>query len=274
MQYLSQLNDAVRFLRGHIGDPPDVSLVLGSGLGAAFASQVESERLNYSEIPHFPVSSVVGHAGQLAWGRHRGTRFCALMGRVHLYEGLEPRRVVFAVRALAMWGCRNFLITNAAGAVNREMAPGQLMLITDHINLQGANPLEGDNYDDLGQRFPDMSDPYHPDLRRLALQCARQLGIELRQGVYIAVRGPSYETPAEIRMCRTLGADAVGMSTVPEVIALNHMKRRVAGISCLTNMAAGILDQPLVHDEVLQVTERVKEDFARLVLSWTERMGA
>ncbi|HSR50180.1 MAG TPA: purine-nucleoside phosphorylase [Acidobacteriota bacterium] len=271
---MNQLKDAVRFLRGHIGDPPDVVLVLGSGLGGAFASQVESQRLSYTEIPHFPASSVVGHAGELAWGTHEQTRFCALMGRVHLYEGLPLERVVFAVRSMALWGTENFLITNAAGAVNEDFEPGELMLITDHINLQGANPLEGDNHEELGQRFPDMSEAYHPDLRRLALQCAGEVGIGLRRGVYIAVRGPSYETPAEIRMCRTLGADAVGMSTVPEVIALNHMQRRVAGISCLTNMAAGILDQPLVHDEVLGVTERVKGDFAKLVLKWTERLGA
>ena len=267
MKMLEELREAVAFLQERIGEPPAVAAVLGSGLGDAFLSQVDvTSRLSYPKIPHFPASSVVGHAGELGWGESEGVRFCALLGRVHFYEGLSLQRIVFAVRAMALWGVQNFIITNAAGAVNRDFAPGDLMLITDHINLQGDNPLTGDNEVELGARFPDMSCAYHKGLRQTALESARELGLELRQGVYVAVRGPSYETPAEIRMFGVIGADAVGMSTVPEVIALNHMGRRVMGISCLTNMAAGILDQPLIHDEVLQVTRQVQGDFSRLIV--------
>ncbi|MEE8585620.1 MAG: purine-nucleoside phosphorylase [Acidobacteriota bacterium] len=264
---LEELRKAAAFLRERIGEPPKLAAVLGSGLGDAFLSKVDvTSRLSYRQIPHFPASSVVGHAGVLGWGESEGVRFCALLGRVHLYEGPPLQRIVFAVRALALWGVQNFIITNAAGAVNRKFAPGDLMLITDHINLQGDNPLTGDNQDELGPRFPDMSCAYHQGLRQTALESAQELGQELRQGVYAALRGPSYETPAEIRMCEVIGADAVGMSTVPEVIALNHMGRRVMGISCLTNMAAGILDQPLIHDEVLQITRQVQGDFSRLIV--------
>lgn len=273
MEYLEQLQTAGRSLRDRIGEPPPVALVLGSGLSDALWQAVDMERIDYGEIPYFPVSSVVGHSGQLAWGESGATRFCALAGRVHLYEDISPRRVVFAVRALALWGVEHFIITNAAGAIRTEFSPGELMLITDHINLQGRNPLLGDNLDELGPRFPDMSQAYDRGLLERARRCALDLGVSLREGVYVALAGPSYETPAEIRMCATLGADAVGMSTVPEVIALNHMSRKVMGISCLTNMAAGILSQPLDHDEVLETTHRSREDFSRLLLRVVAELG-
>ncbi len=275
MKILEELQEAVAFLRERIGEPPQVAAVLGSGLGDAFLSKVNVEsRLPYRKIPHFPASSVVGHAGELGWGESQGIRYCALLGRVHLYEGLPLQRIVFAVRTMALWGVHNFIITNAAGAINRDFSPGDLMLITDHINLQGDNPLAGDNEKELGPRFPDMSCAYDKGLRRMAAESARELGLQFRQGVYVALRGPSYETPAEIRMCEAIGADAVGMSTVPEVIALNHMKRRVMGISCLTNMAAGILDQPLIHDEVLQVTQKAQDDFSQLIVRIIGKLGA
>lgn len=263
MNEMEKLRETVDFLGERFGTAPKVGLVLGSGLGEALAGDGQSERVSYGEIPHFPQSAVVGHAGELTVDASR--TYCALSGRVHLYEGHPPQRIVFAVRALALWGVQRFIVTNAAGAINQDFRPGELMLLTDHINLQGANPLEGDNLAPLGERFPDMSHAYSEEMRRLAIRCAQEMGLALRQGVYVAVRGPSYETPAEIRMCRTLGADAVGMSTVPEAIALNHMRRQVLGISCLTNMAAGILEQPLVHDEVLEVTRKARDDFARLL---------
>ena len=273
MQYVDQLKQAADFLKREIGSPPPVALVLGSGLGDAFTSRVQAQRMSYDRIPHFPVSTIVGHAGELAWGEHEDVPFCAMLGRVHLYEGLPAQRVVFAVRALALWGVEHFIITNAAGAVKADFAPGDLMLITDHINLLYDTPLIGDNYDELGERFVDLSEAYDRGLRRLARECANQERLQLRQGVYAAFRGPTFETPAEVRMARNLGADAVGMSTVPEVIALNHMGKKVLGISCLTNLAAGISATPLSHDEVLETTEMVKEQFSRLILRIVERIG-
>lgn len=273
MQELNELHEAVGFLRKAWGTAPRVAAVMGSGLGDAIGSRADLDRLPYGRIPHCPQSGVVGHAGELGLGQWNNVRFCIMLGRVHFYEGHSMPKVVFLVRALGLWGVEKFVITNAAGAVNREFEPGDLMLIRDHINFQGDNPLVGKNIKELGPRFPDMSTAYDPNLIQVADECAREQGLELQRGVYIAVRGPSYETPAEIRMCRALGADAVGMSTVPETIALNHMKRKVLGISCITNMAAGVLPQPLVHEEVLKVTERRKEPFARLILELIRRMG-
>ena len=268
--YQDQLNQAVDFLQHRFGSPPEVALVLGSGLGDFVESIPARDACPYSEIPHFPVSTVVGHAGMLTVASTERTRFCALQGRVHFYEGVSQAEIVFGVRAIALWGVQDFLITNAAGALNRKFSPGDLMLITDHINLQGDNPLVGPNLDELGERFPDMTEAYDPNLRSSLLHSATEVGLSLQQGVYVALKGPSYETPAEIRMLGVIGADAVGMSTVPEVIALNHMGRRAAGLSCITNMAAGMLDQKLVHDEVLEITQLVKRKFGQLMIRFLE----
>lgn len=258
------------FFKRRLGPPPDIALVLGSGLGDFVEQLADRSVLPFDQIPNFPVSTVVGHSGQLTHARTGDGSFCALQGRVHLYEGVPPSEVVFAVRALGFWGVDQFVITNAAGAVNLSFRPGDFMLIRDHINLQGDNPLCGPNLDLLGPRFPDMTEAYDSELRKSARHSAKELAMELREGVYVAVKGPSYETPAEITLCRTLGADAVGMSTVPEVIALNHMGKRVLGISCITNMAAGILPQKMRHEEVLETTSRIQSQFARLILNFLE----
>ncbi len=265
-EYTQKLKRASEFLRLRLDAPPETAMILGSGLGD-FVDQLEDRRsVPYAEIPGFPISSVVGHSGRLSVATACGKRLCALQGRVHFYEGVPPWEVVFPVRALAQWGVRRFVITNAAGAVNTAFSPGDLMLISDHINLLGDNPLCGPNLDELGERFPDMTQAYDPELRARAQRAAGRAGISCREGVYVAVRGPSYETPAEIRMLRTLGADAVGMSTVPEVIALNHLHRPVLGISCITNMAAGIRDEKMLHEDVLSTTRRVRDDFANLLI--------
>lgn len=270
--YLSRLEGAVAFLRARWGNAPPVALVLGSGLGDFLEVIPGATSLPYQEIPHFPVSAVVGHAGRLVVASHQEKRFCALQGRVHFYEGYPPDEVAFAVRALGLWGAETFLITNAAGGINPVFQPGDLMLIRDHINLMGSNPLRGPNLEILGERFPDMSEAYSASLLGLARSCAAALSLELKEGVYVGLAGPSYETPAEIRACRVLGADAVGMSTVPEVIALNHMHKQVLGLSCITNMAAGILPRKLRHQEVLETTRRVKEKFRALILTILERL--
>lgn len=265
-EYLKTLKQASEFLESRLGPAPPTGMILGSGLGE-FIDQLEDRRsLEYGDIPGFPVSTVVGHSGRLTVAAGADRRLCALQGRVHFYEGVAPWEVVFPVRALAGWGVREFVITNAAGAVNTAFSPGDLMLISDHLNLLGDNPLCGPNLDSLGERFPDMTHAYDPELRKRARRAAARAGVFCREGVYAAVRGPSYETPAEIRMLRTLGADAVGMSTVPEVIALNHLRCPVLGISCITNMAAGIRDEKMRHEDVLATTTRVRDDFARLLL--------
>jgi len=272
--YLKELEEAVRWLRDRIGEPPEYALVLGSGLGA-FVEEVRNSRtIPYQEIPYFPVSGVLGHKGQLTLVDSETARFCALQGRVHSYEGRSLGRVVFAVRVLATWGIESFIVTNAAGGINRGFSVGDLMLIDDHINLIGGNPLTGPNLGVLGPRFPDMTFAYDPGFRKKAKECSKKLRLSLREGVYAAVQGPSYETPAEIEMLRRLGADAVGMSTVPEVIALNHMGKRVLGISCITNMAAGVSGERMAHDDVIDTTTRVKDDFGRLILSVLEAGGA
>jgi purine-nucleoside phosphorylase len=249
-----------------------VAVVLGSGLADFVAEIPGLNALPYGEIPNFPEVSVEGHAGRLILARDFCPRgFCALQGRVHLYEGFSASEVVFSVRALALWGIEMFVITNAAGAVNTDFSPGDLMLITDHINLMGQNPLTGPNLEALGERFPDLTRAYHPRMLALAASCGEEAGMNLRRGVYCAVAGPSYETPAEVRMLRAIGADAVGMSTVPEVIALNHLRKRVLGISCIANMAAGMNEEQIHHSEVLRACAGAKEDFAGLLLSVAHR---
>ena len=265
--------ETVEFLRERIPVPPVVGGILGSGLGD-FAAAVEDRlEVPYARIPGFPASAVVGHAGTLVAGSLAGVPIVVLSGRIHFYEGHPMSAVVTPARVLGLLGCRDVVVTNAAGGIDKAFSAGDLMLISDHINLFGTNPLVGPNDDSFGARFPDMSDAYRSDLRRLAKAVARRVRVPLREGVYVGVTGPSYETPAEIRAFRTLGAHAVGMSTVPEVIALSHMGVGVLGISCITNMAAGVLKKPLRHDEVLETTRRVKDRFVRLLTALVAAIG-
>jgi purine-nucleoside phosphorylase len=253
-----RLAEAVSVVRSRTPLEPAIGLVLGSGLGA-FAETLEaSTAIPYREIPHFPGSSTSGHSGQLVLGRSGSVPVAVMAGRAHFYEGYPLDQVVFPVRVLRSLGAEVLILTNAAGAVNAAFAPGDLMIIEDHINLIG-NPLLGTNEESLGPRFPDMSDAYDVHLGQVAEEACRAAGAPVRRGVYIAMTGPSYETPAEIRMARALGADAVGMSTAPEVVAARHMGVRVLGISCLTNMAAGVSSRKLDHGEVLEAGERVKD---------------
>lgn len=263
---VERLDEARDFLLAETGVRPTIALVLGSGLGA-FADDLEGRvAIPFARIPHFPApTGVVGHAGEVVLGRVGRTPAAVLSGRIHFYEGSSMAEVVFPVRVLARLGARVVLLTNAAGGIRLSFHPGDLMLISDHINAFGAHPLIGPNEDRLGPRFPDMSSVYDPALRRLVKAEARRLRIPLREGVYLGNPGPSYETPAEIRAYRRLGADAVGMSTIPEALALRHMGVRVVGISTITNMAAGILKKPLLHEEVLETTQRVEKRFVRLL---------
>jgi len=271
-QLLARLDEAVAAVRARSPLRPQVGVILGSGLGAFGDSLDEAVTLPYTEIPYFPASTVVGHGGALVLGRCRGVPIAVMKGRVHFYEGYSLEQVVFPARVLCRLGIQTLVVTNAAGAVNKAYAPGELMVIEDHINLLG-NPMLGPNEEALGERFFDMSEAYDRGLRDAAAAACGAAGVRSHRGVYLALTGPSYETPAEIRAFRTLGADAVGMSTVPEVIAARHMGIRVAGLSCLTNMAAGVLDQKLDHREVLETGERVKEKLlevlAQLVLAAT-----
>jgi purine-nucleoside phosphorylase len=254
----TRLSEAVEAVKSRSELRPAIGLVLGSGLGAFAHTLDGAASIPYREIPHFPASSVSGHQGELVLGRSGGVPVAVMAGRVHYYEGHPLERVVFPVRMLGRLGIRILIVTNAAGSVNASFRPGELMLIEDHINLIG-NPLVGANEDSLGTRFPDMSAAYDGKLREAAEAACMSAGLTARRGVYLALSGPSYETPAEIRMARTLGADAVGMSTAPEVVAARHMGLRVLGISCITNMAAGISGQKLDHREVLAVGEKVKD---------------
>jgi purine-nucleoside phosphorylase len=249
-----------------------VAVVLGSGLGAFANELTDAEAIPYAEIPGWPVSTAVGHAGKLAFGKIGALDVAVMAGRVHLYEGYTPAQVVFGVRYLAARGVRSMIFTNAAGGINLGFERGALVLISDHINLQGSNPLVGANDDALGPRFPDMSEAYSRRLRALAHETGSELGIRLEEGIYAAVLGPSYETPAEIRYLRTIGADMVGMSTVPEAIAANHMGIEVLGISCVTNMAAGILAQKISHAEVLETGEMVRGTLVRFLKALLPRM--
>lgn len=258
------LTETAAYLRQKNVVDVDTAIILGSGLGDFAEELAEPVILPYAEIPHFPVSTVAGHAGRLVCGKLGEKKILAMQGRFHFYEGYPMEEVVFPVRVMAMLGIRRLIVTNAAGGVNPDFHPGELMLITDHINFMGTNPLIGANDDQLGPRFPDMSHAYDEQGLALARRAAQQAGIPLREGVYAAFTGPSYETPAEIRMVRTWGADAVGMSTVPEVIAANHAGMRVTGLSCITNLAAG-MQKFLNHEEVMATSARVKDDFKRLL---------
>ena len=242
-----------------------IGVVLGSGLGA-FADTLEDRvETAYSAIPNWPVSTAVGHAGKLVEGRIGHTKVIVLAGRAHLYEGYTAQQVTFGIRELHRRGVRSLVLTNAAGGINEKYRPGDLVLLSDHINLLGSNPLTGPNDDSLGPRFPDMSEAYSKHYRDLAHKAAHEMGIVLQEGVYAATPGPCYETPAEIRYMRAIGADLVGMSTVPETIAANHMGMKVLAISCVTNAAAGILPQKLVHEEVLETGARVRDTLVKLL---------
>jgi purine-nucleoside phosphorylase len=259
------MSEASDFIAARVPVQPRAAVVLGSGLGAFADTLEDAAAIPYSEIPGWPPSTAVGHAGKLVVGLLDGVPVAALSGRVHLYEGYTAQQVVYGMRNLGSLGVRFFVLTNAAGGINRAYKPGQLVLISDHINLLGQNPLTGSNDESLGPRFPDMSEVYSKRYREIAREAGNEMGIDLPEGVYAAVPGPSYETPAEIRYLRAIGADLVGMSTVPEAIAANHMGLRVLGVSCVTNLAAGVTDRKLDHKEVLEAGERVKDSMIELL---------
>lgn len=272
MNILQELAAATAKIRSEFPDPPDMGLVLGSGLGA-FADRLEQGvSIPFGEIPGFPVAGVSGHAGRLVLGRLRGKTLAILQGRVHYYEGHSMSRVVFPVRVLCRLGINAVIMTNAAGGIRRGFLPGDLMVIGDHINFMGANPLVGPNIQELGPRFPDMSAVYDPEMRLLALDILNEMGLPAHEGVYAAMSGPVYETPAEISMLSVMGADAVGMSTVPEAMAVRHMGVRVAGFSCITNLAAGIGTGTLSHDEVKETAARVQQNFETLLDRFVHRV--
>ena len=270
----TRAESAAQFLLSQTKLRPEIGLVLGSGLGA-FADELTSPmRIPYAQIPTFPRSTAIGHAGQMVIGKAGDISVAAMQGRVHLYEGYTAKEVAFPIRVFARLGIRAVVLTNAAGGINPEYSQGALVAVTDHINLQGQNPLLGPNDDRLGQRFPDMTKAYWKPYREATVEEGRKLGVTVHQGVYAAMLGPSYETPAEIRYLRTIGADLVGMSTVNEVIAAVHMGLKVLAISCVTNMAAGILDQPIDHREVLESGERVRTQFEALLKAVLPRIAA
>jgi purine-nucleoside phosphorylase len=251
---------------------PRIGLVLGSGLGGFADSLTDATRIPFAEIPAFPRSTAIGHAGQMVIGKAGGVPVAVMQGRAHLYEGYSAQEVAFPVRVFGRMGIRAVILTNAAGGINLRYQQGALVLVSDHINLQGTNPLAGPNDDRFGLRFPDMTHAYDRSYRAMAREEAGKLGMTLHEGVYVALLGPSYETPAEIRYLRTIGADLVGMSTAFEVIAARHMGIKVLAISCVTNMAAGILDQPLSHEEVMQTGERVRGSFEALLRAVLPRL--
>jgi purine-nucleoside phosphorylase len=253
---------------------PQIAVVLGSGLGGFADELADALRIPYDQIPGFPRSTAVGHRGRLVIGKAQGISLAAMQGRVHLYEGYSAQQVAFPIRVLGRMGIRAVLLTNAAGGINPHYKQGALVVIRDHINLQGTNPLTGPNDPRFGARFPDMTEAHSKEYGAIALAEAKRLGIEPREGVYAALAGPSYETPAEIRYLRTIGADLVGMSTVPEVIVARQMGIRVLGISCVTNMAAGILERPLSHEEVLETADRVAGQFVALLSAIIPRIAS
>ncbi|MFD2672830.1 purine-nucleoside phosphorylase [Marinicrinis sediminis] len=266
-QLAMKVEEATKRIQEQMKEKPEVGLVLGSGLGVLADEMEDTITIPYNEIPHFPVSTVEGHAGELVIGKLAGRQVMLMKGRFHLYEGYDVSHVTFPIRVMKALGIDKLLVTNASGGINTSFEPGDLMLIEDHINFTFRNPLIGPNDENMGARFPDMSEAYSRSFREIAEQTAKENQIPVKKGVYIGLLGPSYETPAEIRMMRGLGADAVGMSTVGEVIAARHAGIEVLGISCISNMAAGILQQPLSHAEVMETTEKVKETFKSLVLA-------
>jgi purine-nucleoside phosphorylase len=263
--YYDEVHRAADFVRARAKTLPAIAVVLGSGLGEFASSLDDGISLRYDDIPHWPASTVVGHDGRMVLGDVAGRSIAALAGRSHYYEGHDLRSVTFATRVLGVLGVKVLILTNAAGGVNTGFSAGDLMVVDDHINLLGSNPLMGPNEDRFGVRFPDLTNVYSPRLRRMADETGAALDLTLRHGIYVAWHGPSYETPAEVRFLRAIGADAVGMSTVPEAIVARHMGLEVLGISCITNLAAGVLPQPLNHEEVLETARRVRGKFTSLL---------
>ncbi len=266
MNYLNKIEESIRYIRENLKHAPKLGIVLGSGLGGLGELIQNPIVIPYEKIPNFPISTVEGHEGRLIVGELSGKTVIAMQGRFHLYEGYPIKDVIFPTRVMIGLGIENLIVTNAAGGVNMEFKPGDLMIIKDHINYSGENPLIGPNLDSKGPRFVDMTNAYNKDLIKIAKTAGAKLGLELKEGVYMWFSGPTYETPAEVKLASILGADAVGMSTVPEVIVANHEGINVLGISCITNMAAGILDEPLNHDDVVKTSLRTREDFESLVL--------
>lgn len=258
-------DEIISYLKSKNVIKPEIGIILGSGLGILAQEICEPVRIPYSEIPYFPQSTVVGHNGQFIFGYLEGKPVICMDGRFHYYEGYDLKQVTLPIRVMKKLGVSNLLVTNAAGGVNENFTAGDLMIIKDHINLMGENPLRGKNNEEFGLRFPDMSEAYDTGLRKIVFQAADELKINLQDGIYVAVSGPSYETPAEIRYVRTIGADAIGMSTVPEVIVANHCGIKVLGISCITNMAAGISKGKLNHNEVMETANIVREKFVNLI---------
>ena len=260
-----KIKAAAAYIRALVSIRPAIGLVLGSGLGGYADTLEDAVRIPYSEIPNFPIPTIPGHSGALVFGTKGGQEVVVLQGRIHYYEGLSQREITLPIRVLAALGVKAVVLTNACGGVNLDFKPGDLMLISDHINYSGANPLIGPNMDEFGPRFPDMSDLYTASLRAQIKEKAQEAGIFLREGVYAMYSGPNYETPAEIRMFRMMGADTVGMSTVPEAIVAGHCGMQVVGVSCVTNMAAGVLPVKLSHAEVTETANRAKEVFQTLI---------
>lgn len=263
--YISKLKCTAEHLNGIIQNKPHIAVVLGSGLGNLSDSISNKIEIPYGEIPNFPSTTVPGHDGRLIFGELGGRNIVAMKGRFHYYEGWGMDEVVFPLRIFKLLGVENLLLTNAAGGINTQFRPGDLMLIKDHIGFLAENPLRGANVEEFGPRFPDMSQIYDKELLDISTECALKLHIEIRRGIYAYAKGPSFETPAEIRAFHAFGADAVGMSTVPEAITARHMNMKVLGISCITNMAAGVLHQTLNHEEVIETGKRVSEKFSKLV---------
>jgi purine-nucleoside phosphorylase len=272
MEYYDKVKEAADAVRARVRGLPQIGIVLGSGLGDFASAPTDAVSMPYADLPHWPASNVVGHEGRLVVGTVKGKTIAALSGRCHVYEGHDLRAVTFAIRVLGLLGVKTLVLTNAAGGINTGFSRGALMVIDDHINLIGDNPLLGRNDDRFGPRFPDMTEVYSSRLRKVADEAGRAVKLLLPHGVYAALLGPSYETPAEIRYLRAIGADAVGMSTVPEAIVARHMGLDVLGISCITNMAAGVLPQPLDHAEVLETTRRVRGQFIGLLEAIIERL--
>jgi purine-nucleoside phosphorylase len=270
---VSVIAEAQRYIQGQTALRPTIGVVLGSGLGAFAEELDERTEIPYAAIPGWPGSTAVGHAGKLVIGKLGGLAAAVMAGRAHLYEGYSPAQVTYGVRVLGLLGVRSMVFTNAAGGINLSLERGGLVLISDHINLQGVNPLVGPNDDSLGPRFPDMSEAYSRTYRETAKKTAAELGVSITEGVYAAMLGPSYETPAEIRYLRTIGADVVGMSTVLEAIAANHMGMKVLGVSCVTNMAAGILPQKIHHEEVLETGAAVRDTLVRFLKALLPRLA-
>lgn len=265
-EMMNRLYESVNYIKERVGEEKiEIGIVLGSGLGDLADEIEDSVSIDYHDIPHFPVSTVKGHKGRLVIGKLEGRRVLCMQGRFHYYEGYSMDEVVYPIRTMFLLGIKSLFLTNAAGCVNTAWHPGDLMLITDHIKLIADNPCRGANHDELGDRFFDMSRAYDPALLEVARKAADKVSVPVREGVYMLFTGPSFESKAEVRFARISGADAVGMSTVPESIAASQMRMHTLGISCLTNMAAGILDQPLNHEEVIETGNKVKQTFSKLV---------